>query len=401
MRCTRIRKYLIPYAEGALPERLSGTVEGHVAKCASCARELRELAGVVDVLRSTDYPALEPASDIRSRIMAQLANEPMRRSWWSGRLQAYSAAAAALVFFTVLVFAFEPALFRSVEPRPDVTQRSSGQLEVARKTALSPPPTNISVPEKSRLIRQKSAGSIAHSSEIGTKPTTARDRRDQKSVIPSVRQDAYSFDKDSHQVAASPASGAPSFGMSANDQKNSATQAPPRWPQPTNSPTADESNAAAKVAARSSEKLESVDNRSVGWPGPRDADELHPAFGNTQPTTELAAEPRVTRGGDEETLLLEKSLREYPTSRTALLGLMEAYKKSGRAEDEYAIAERLTKLDGSNAQYWFMRGQAAERAKKLDSAAAAYRRAIGLKLAGSELQLAESRLKELEAAEKH
>ena len=100
MKCNRYQKYLIPYAEGALSGKLLKSVEKHLTACESCSEELAELRQTVDVLRQTEYPAMEPAGDLRSRVMAQIAREPApaRKSWWG----AYSAAAAALLIFCLL-----------------------------------------------------------------------------------------------------------------------------------------------------------------------------------------------------------------------------------------------------------------------------------------------------------
>ena len=67
MKCAKFRKLLIPYTEGSLPEELSASIERHLVGCESCARELRSLTCTVDVLKQLDYPAMEPAVDLRSR----------------------------------------------------------------------------------------------------------------------------------------------------------------------------------------------------------------------------------------------------------------------------------------------------------------------------------------------
>ena len=110
-----------------------------------------------------------------------------------------------------------------------------------------------------------------------------------------------------------------------------------------------------------------------------------------------ASDKFAKQRADETALACERKLKESPKNRAVLERLLYAYYEAGRADDEYAIAKRLVKLDPDNAKYWFARAQAAEKARMPRTAAAAYRRAIKLKLAQPELGLAETRLKALEA----
>jgi hypothetical protein len=116
MKCSRFRKLLMPYAEGSLPEEISDSMEQHLAECESCARELRSLACTVGVLKQVEYPAMEPAADLRSRVLAQISPEPARRSWWqTARLQAYSAAAAGLLLIAIAGAGMWSMLQRGIE----------------------------------------------------------------------------------------------------------------------------------------------------------------------------------------------------------------------------------------------------------------------------------------------
>lgn len=332
MKCNRYQKYLIPYAEGALSGKLQKFVEKHLSACKLCAEELIQVRRTVDVLRQTEYPAMEPAFDLRSRVMAKIASEPApastRKSFWG----AYSAAAAALLIFAVVMVAVQPVFYRSRQaaveqsmPRMKALTRESSAPEVKAPAMMKQP----SKPEGTRgdVTAKKSSDGFYLTSPSAPPPAAPEER---------PHDMAQADFGGGQQASQAPAGPAPMF---------------------------------------QAEKVEATPkNINVGFVD--------------------RAEEKADDDG--KILELERKLREFPNSRTALTELLKAYRDAGRSEDEYAIAERLTKLDADNPQYWFACAQAAERAGKPQTAAAAYRQAIQLNLSGPDLELAKSRLEVLE-----
>lgn len=347
MKCIRFRKYLMPYAEGALSEKTRKAVEEHLAVCESCAREMDELRQTVDALKRAAYPAMEPASDLRSRVMGRIAREPARRSWWTGRLPAYSAAAAALLIFAIVIFTVEPMFIQSRESSRSAMKSAPQQTAGGPAEPLSPLPKT-------------------------TEPRAAQPRMGDKFAANDAKTTADG-------VSVPPAEKSKDFGF------HGGYATPPAAPEGHPRNVAQSPYGGAQKGP-------------AGPAGPAETLESARGAGNIAPAREDACLV-VEEKEQENVLALEGKLKEFPNSRTVLLELLDAYRETGQADDEYAIAKRLTKLEPDNPRYWFARAQAAERANKPRTAIACYRQAIELKLAGPELKLAKARLEALESDE--
>ena len=376
MRCSRFRKHLIPYIEGTLTERLQKPMREHAAACESCACELAELTQTVHVLRQTEYPAAEPAADLCSKVMARIAQEPVRRPWFAGKLQAYTAAAAALLVFAIALAALEPFLsqMRQVSRSPSLPQPQQ-----AVKAPAAPPKAPSTGDERRVVVAD------GHARHVGA--PTEKPRH----LGAAPRAKAY----DELQ------------GFRSRGVVEGATAAP--GSRPKRQSRASGTRLPCKAGKEGELAFEKPAEEALGKepaaPGP-----ASPAAQSSAPATRQSAElgyTVVTRDedafdksrkqqADETALIYEKKLKKSPNNRAILEKLLEAYRDAGRAEDEYAIAKRLVNLDPANAKYWFERAQAAERARMPRTAAAAYRQAIGLKLAEPDLGLAKSRLEALE-----
>lgn len=402
MKCAKFKKYMIPYAEGTLSERQSSLMEEHLASCQSCSREFSEIAETIDVLRATDYPSLEPAVNMRGRVMSQIAQEPAPSSWWARKLPAYSAAAAGILFFGILLTTVKPAFFdRSPEsPRatipqttPETHEQTSasakirGDAEMTDEASKPPRPADA---ERNRAHAEKRGGRSLtmttkrptdsvrsmRDSSASRKPTryAASDRYDSVLATKSGEADKDSSILETVQPEAARGGYARPSGPPAPDA---------------DSPVPEGHSKAVSQAGHGGFQIQ------VQSPSEREMTAVMdnmPAMGNAPATPKASAE----RMAEDRALGLEKKLKEFPNSRTVLLELLDAYRDAGRSQDEYSIATRLTKLDPENAEYWFARGQAAERANMPRTAVASYRRAIELKLSGPKLDLAKSRLEILE-----
>ena len=411
MKCTRFRKHLIPYAEGTLHEQLSKPMEEHLSACESCARELQEIAQTVDALKRTEYPAMEPASDLRSRVMAQIAREPVRKPWWTGKLPAYSAAAAALLMFAVIIVTIEPHFARSrpADRSPEIVGKGPTSPESAMEFAVPTERSAMDVLEaeaEDRLAKSRAPVSAPRrptepAADYAKKGTSSERERLSTSYAAKGRTAApESKEGVPAKTLSSESSASRTTGDRADVAVSSETTrvgvnkgvpppagpAGPRHPEPMpdGRPTVQAPyGGSQRATAESTEPPPVYFERGAG---------------NIGPAREGTAGESDRESCDEKILMLERKLREFPTSRATLAELLKAYREAGCAEDEYAIAERLTKLDPENPQYWLARAQAAESAKMPRTAAVCYRRAIELKLTGADLELAESRLKALEEA---
>jgi len=78
--CARVRSHLGDHLEGDLDLRIRTKVDEHLGRCASCAREIRELRSTVGLLRS--LPAPRPPADLADEVMRRIrAGEvPARRA---------------------------------------------------------------------------------------------------------------------------------------------------------------------------------------------------------------------------------------------------------------------------------------------------------------------------------
>jgi len=418
MKCIRFRKHLLPYAEGVLSERLLKRLEEHLAACDSCTRELDEIARTVIVLRQTDYPQMEPAFDLRSRVMARIPREPVRGSRWAGKLPAYSAAAAALLIFAIIIVAVEPVFFpneraaRSPElamketmPREKTTAPKAGsrppseesgvQLgapmthggpRAVRPTATSAPGMKLPIAEPRHRVSEAAAPPAAKRKEFGYSESAAGRLR-----VGEEFAETWALKRGEATDAVTDSYGMPkSLGIGSPDG--------PAAPPPPGGPRGVPEGHPRDVAQAYFGGTQQAPQPAAELPGR--AEDLAMGMGNVSPGREARAPLEPEKAAGERIVVLEKRLREFPNSRTVLGDLVEAYRVAGRSEDEYAVAQRLTKLDPENAKYWLALAQAAEKAKMPRTAAAAYRRVVELKPAAADLELANSRLKALKAADK-
>jgi hypothetical protein len=413
MKCARLKKYMIPYVEGSLPGRLRGPMDAHLSACEPCRRELDELAQTVGVLRQAEYPAAEPAFDLRSRVMAQVAREPVRKPWWSARLPAYSAAAAGLLIFAVLLTTIKPA-FR------EATQPMKGAEQVATAPSPEEPEALREVPAQEVGTDRTGAAWLDGHVDTVRPGRSATPMKPKEGRVPSPRAPAdkpekgplnrlYSDEITVGTTVRLPETGddakVSSFSLRSHPESLGMGNAPDRLAASRNDDHAMPEGTSRDVAQAPSGGAQTWGMEHSVPAGPpalidgvaREREsiaEVPRGAGNIASWHEDSADLRADK---DSVLNLERKLKEFPNSRTVLCDLLEAYSRSGQAEDEYAVATRLTKLYPENARYWFARAQAAEKAKMPKTAAASYRRAIDLKLTGPELELAKARL----AALKH
>ena len=418
MRCTRFRKRIMPYIEGTLPERLQKQTEEHIATCESCARELAELTQTVHALRQAEYPAMEPAFDLRSRVMARLAREPVRRPWFVGRRQAYSGAAVGLLVFAMALTAVWPFLVRARRPASQSRMPSNVQQPAKGPTAAPKPPPGTKAEPYTVIAdgHAKDVGILSRKSEAAAPRTGAPPLRFRTIEAPRRTVAPGAPLKKQVGTAARP-SPMLAYGGSAGWGKPAGPKAAagideagigkipkaemeglPTQPH-VNGKGGEVAYGGAAEEAAAKPRCTPAPPPSVPaapTPAPHGVERIE--IGAYDFASSMAASDKFEKQRADETVLAcEKKLKESPKNRAVLERLLYAYYEAGRADDEYAIAKRLVKLDPDNAKYWFARAQAAEKARMPRTAAAAYRRAIKLKLAQPELGLAETRLKALEA----
>lgn len=414
MRCAKFRKYLIPYAEGSLPPQLLERVERHVTACGSCAQELSSLSQAVEALRQADYPAMEPAPDLRSRVMAQIARVPVRRPWWqASRLQTYSAAAAGLLLFAIVGTTMWPLFTQSRQAPP---RRGVEQVAPAEGTPVRPGLKEGFSPDRKVRTAPVEPGTLSVEKAAKAAPgEPAVGAYREAGAAPKSRspETGVAFDFEPGIDAAKIAEGsrgekklpsAPGVELYAGGKP----KAPPAAP----TDSLDAAGLASKTSAaehqrKMAQKYDHATERikdstpeppgPAGPPAPREVADLVGGIGNVAPVREgEEADVRFGTSAQHDVLALELKLKEFPTSVTVLRELLANYREAGRSEDEYAVAERLTELDPENAGCWLARAQAAERAEMPATARACYRRAVELGLKDADLEHAKSRLKALE-----
>lgn len=381
MRCRPIRKHLLAYVEGRLSGNLLRRVQEHISHCESCARETEELACTVNVLRTTEYLAMSPNPNLRSRVISRIKEKSPRRSWAASRMPAYSAAALLLIFAVVL-FSLEPTSMRSTSVRHPKVQQDTSEHHLLKEN--TPPESGILDQSRDGLAATPpKLPHIKHSTPKQETKTEYRFREYHSALKPH-----YWTKHSATDIKSTPT---PVEGIGI----------------PTPMPEVSEEETNREVGMLSDSAKLSVSQAPHGG---ATEPQHHMAFerkdvsvgeymaersgaGNVAPS--MAKKEEV---GEENQRIfeLECNLRDFPTSRVVLEELLIAYQKSGRIADEYTIATRLTKLDPNSAGYWFSRAQAAEKNGMPRTAAAAYKQAIKLGLPDNQKQLAEERLKALE-----
>jgi len=120
MRHGRARRLLPALPDGTLPPLVEGELRGHLARCARCRREQRELelaeALLQQLPRRVVPPVWSPASDARLSALARWAVEPGFQLADRWQLPAVSAATAFAVACLALAVGIHGPLVDSRRP---------------------------------------------------------------------------------------------------------------------------------------------------------------------------------------------------------------------------------------------------------------------------------------------
>lgn len=76
-----MEKQMLPYVDGRLKASEVLAVEKHLASCPPCrlrVNEFRAVSGLIDEL-----PQIEPSAAFDLRVLARVAAEPVKKSWWA------------------------------------------------------------------------------------------------------------------------------------------------------------------------------------------------------------------------------------------------------------------------------------------------------------------------------
>jgi anti-sigma factor RsiW len=103
MNCQETSRLIGPLVDDELDVKSAIDVEGHLLRCAACAQEKRELAGLRETARDR-LPRFDPPAGLEDRIFAAVAKQtrPRRRLPWREAALMAAAACATLVATTVL-----------------------------------------------------------------------------------------------------------------------------------------------------------------------------------------------------------------------------------------------------------------------------------------------------------
>lgn len=413
MKCNRFRKYLIPFSEGTLPEHLSESLRAHVASCIDCAHELEEIQGMVQVLQNSSYPSIEPSVDLRSRVMARIAKDPAPKpSRWFIVKQYATAAVALAICVVALNFA---TMSSNHGPDSGKSSHALTSKETERLRSLGyiggPAPAGTPAPKdvvKADVRHSHKQRSTSPASPLASHPIRGSRVAKIDAAAPAVA--SYSGVKAQSgsvvmemrmtpKVAAPPAvamnrletdSFCPSTG--------SAQETAPQHSKGLTSGTARSPRLAMGRSAGMAAKHTSPDATINGFGG-TDSGGANTeksaisdnAFGIVKGDT-LPLDGHVKPSPKVDIHALEASLKSSPNSQSIILSLVNAYRDAGRVDDEFRMAQRLTKLDAGKSGYWLLLGKASEKAKHPHTALAAYNMAIKTGLADSELEFAKNRL---------
>lgn len=397
MGCNKYIEFIIPYAEGTLSTSMMEEMASHLSACPECQRELDEVMQTIGILRGTEFPQIEPAFDLRSRVLARIANEtPARKPKWYGRLSFISAAAAGLLFICVGITVYYTTggpYNKSMAVEDAISASAVRHVQGgARQSATEAPPA----PGTPSIIRKP-----AESNRMLPGSNSALMAKG--AVDKTSRQGAMAH-KEKPPMIARVGSGHPSY-QNAKDQARmmqSETGALGGMPSMANKSEAPDGaakqravddrvgmNAMAPGGAQVQQQQQGMASEKADRRGDKALNAAEKGFGAPE-AANASLEPKREAG--EDVLTLERKLAAFPNSITVMKQLLVSYRSVGRAQDEYAMAERLTQADPDNSGYWFARGQAAERAKMPKTAVTCYQTAISKHMAGPELDLAKSRL---------
>jgi len=420
MSCRRFRKYLMQYVEGVLSDEHVEDLEKHLAVCKSCSEEVKALAGMSRLLLDTEYPAMEPAADLSARVVAEIEKQPSRIFWGSSRIAAWSAAFAGLILCAFLVVNLETNVRKAktwdYAPSKQVNYRTSelSHSDIRSRKDIgdakwAPRPlssvgsmakTGGKLSDKSGLLPKTPSST----SDSILAVTSSAGKGTSNAATPSgtlARHNAITPGESGARMAAEQATlESEPTGESPRGEGNIAV---PSDTAPGPSGVGLAGSAMSQSAPDGSWRVKSQATpggrqQGLGTPAPvaEPVRQVGESGKQGQDTFDQAAAGKNIPSRDARISDLERKVREHPTSISLLRDLQTAYREAGRAKEEYSVAERLTTLEPDNAEYWFERAQAAERAGMKKTAIACYRRALHLKLPAPKLDVAQSRLRILE-----
>lgn len=136
------REWLIPYADGTLASDECRRIDGHIAGCAACAGELREVRELNLLLVA--LPQAPPVSYPPFWLKLQ-ARLPQRRSWRVTGLAGYRRVGLAFAVATLAALAAAGSAFAAPSALPDNPLYPVKQLEEDVRLALTPAPGRLAV----------------------------------------------------------------------------------------------------------------------------------------------------------------------------------------------------------------------------------------------------------------
>lgn len=439
MKCNRFRKLLIPYSEGSLPEERATPLQRHLSECDACASELQAITCTADVLRKADLPVFEPAADLRSRVLAEIAGKPMRRPWWQpAGLQAYSAAVAGLLLIAVAGAGMWQMMARNVDtPAPSTAVEHRVGKSVERPMEAAPAQkTPAETPSQAQPTDKKSVPAAksprtAASERWFFDATIAGESGSARLYMPSAAPSRpaadyrYSSSDDALSRLGSPAASVPKAVADADSigLRYGTTAERSNAPAPEASQYMGRSVNQSDLGGNQGKRFGTMELQSQGalTLSERDlpkssvetdakGEYLCGDVRSLRPDMLAGAGNRMVDTGNSYSIAgglvqsdisgLETKLRDFPSSVNVITDLMVRYRQAGRPRDEYNMAQRLTKLDPDNAGYWLSRAQAADRVPMRKTAEVCYERAIKLGLKGAQLEQARTRAKALESSSK-
>lgn len=398
MSCSKYQEYIIPYAEGTLSTMIMEEMAAHLFACPECRRELDEIIDTIGILKETEYPQMEPAVNLRSRVMAQIADEtPVRKPWWRTSLPALSAA-VGLVFICISMIIYsrggpgtrkdahmEDAIRSAVvSTRPSSSpnqEKLSESLIATEKTASDSTTRSNRTITGSTASMERGKSDAAGGKQPGTKTIdkpVMMAKVEKRNIYDDIEKDRIYIPEKSDSFE-----GEPLLSKPLDTVKGTAKQRPVDDRQMLN----------AMVPGGAQNQQQSL---APGMPGAQTEMNDNSAKSAFDSANDVRNVDETGKRIANDILTQERKLAAFPNSITVMKKLLEGYRASGRAEDEYAIAVKLTQVDPNNAEYWFARGQAAERMKMPRTAVTCYRTAIKKNLSGANLELAKSRLQALE-----
>jgi anti-sigma factor RsiW len=81
MSCSRMENKILGYVDGRLKESERLEMEKHLATCAACRVRVNEFRAVNVLL--DELPVIEPSAAFDIRMLARVAAEPAKQSWWA------------------------------------------------------------------------------------------------------------------------------------------------------------------------------------------------------------------------------------------------------------------------------------------------------------------------------